>query len=271
VDIYKVSFFLSIDTWLLVIILLLLMLACIKLGEAFARRRRARLEFPDNPANSAINGAVFGLLAFLLAFTFSMSGNRYDDRRQASIVEANAIGTAILRADLYPDSLRQAFLADFKNYLQARIDNFAAGPNIEAIKTADKQAAVFAARLWSRATGFAHVNPSPVISGQMIPALNDMFDSATSNTFSELIRVPTSIVFMLFALSLISSFFMGYISVSKGRFDWFTGAGFCVLTSLVIFITLDLDRPRRGLIQLDTSHGAIISLMNQFEQQGSSK
>ena len=101
----------------------------------------------------------------------------------------------------------------------------------------------------------------------MMPALNEMFDSATTNSYSELMRVPESIVIMLFVLLLITAFFIGYISEGKGRFDWFTGAGFCLLSALVLFITLDLDRPRRGLIQLNTSHQAIISLMDQFEKR----
>jgi hypothetical protein len=192
-------------------------------------------------------------------------GNRYDARRQAVIVESNAIGTAILRAGVYPDSDRIVFRNDFKNYLQARIDNITAGPDITKRISADKQASLYASRLWNHATQFSQKNSSVIISGQMLPALNDMFDSATTTIYSELMRVPESIVLMLFALSLIVAFIIGYISVGKGRFDWITAAGFCLLSALVLFITLDLDRPRRGLIQLDTSHQAIISLMDQFE------
>ena len=107
--------------------------------------------------------------------------------------------------------------------------------------------------------------PSIIPSNQMIPALNDMFDSATSNDYAELMKVPQSIVLMLFMLSLICSFLVGYIWGEKGKLDWFVMTGFCFLSSLVIFITLDLDRPRRGLIQLDTSHDAIFSQIEQFK------
>jgi hypothetical protein len=43
-----------------------------------------------------------GMLGLLLAFTFGMSNDRYNKRRDLIIEEANDIGTAILRADLYP-------------------------------------------------------------------------------------------------------------------------------------------------------------------------
>ena len=261
---YNASLLFRIDAFLLVFILFFLMLVCIAIGSAWSKKQKAKLEYYENPANNTIYGAVFALLAFLLAFTFGMSGNRYDARRQATIEEANAIGTAILRTGLYPDSDKVVFRSNIKNYLQARIDYISAGSDTAKQIKADSLTTFFASGLWDHALQFSKKNPSVIISGQMLPALNDMFDHATTNTYNELMRVPESIVIMLFILMLICAFFIGYISVGKGRFDWLTGIGFCLLSALVLFITLDLDRPRRGLIQLDISGHAIIALMDQF-------
>lgn len=41
---------------------------------------------------------MLGLLAFVLALTLSYSTARFSERRQATLNEANAIGTAFLRA-----------------------------------------------------------------------------------------------------------------------------------------------------------------------------
>jgi hypothetical protein len=268
-DEYRTSLLFRTDAGLLSIILFILMLVCIAIGSAWGKKRKAKAEYFENRANDTVHGAVFGLLAFLLAFTFSMSANRYEARRQAVIEEANAIGTAIERADLYPDSDRVVFRNDLKNYLQARIDNITAGADLAKETKADKQASVYESRLWNHASEFSKKNSTVIISGQMMPALNEMFDSNTTDTYNELMRVPETIVMMLFALSLIASLMVGYTSVHKGRFDWFTGTCFCLLSAIVFFITLDLDRPRRGLIQLDTSHHAIISLMDEFKQNDS--
>lgn len=264
-DIYKMPFLLRIDAWLLTMILFALMMLFMFFGFSVAKKRLGARDKVENLANNTVYSAVFGLLAFLLAFTFSMSGSRFDSRRQASVAEGNAIGTAILRADLYPDSERVALRNYLKNYLQARIESIT-GTRADKVMEADAKASLYATTLWKNATEFSKSNQSVIISGQMLPALNAMFDSASTNTYSERMRVPQNIVVMLFILSIISSFFMGYLSVGKGKFDWMLGTGFCLLTSLVIFITLDLDRPRRGMIQLDTSHEAIMSLMNQFNK-----
>ena len=257
---------LRMDAVLLVSFLFILMLIFIWLGSKAGQRRKGKPDYHDNPSNNTIYGSVFGLLAFLLAFTFSMSGNRFDARRLASIKESNDISTAILRADLYPDSDRVVLRSNFKLYLQARIDFLTAGTDIEKVEEASNRATLQSEHLWKHANEFYKKNNTTVITGQMVPALNNMFDSANSNTYSELMHVPSSIVMMLFLLALVAAFYVGYVSVGKGRFDWFIGVGFCLLISVVVYITLDLDRPRRGLIQMDTSHQAIIELMDLFEK-----
>jgi hypothetical protein len=53
-------------------------------------------------AVGTVEGAVFGLLALLVAFTFSGAAARFDTRRQLIVEETNDIGTAYLRLDLLP-------------------------------------------------------------------------------------------------------------------------------------------------------------------------
>lgn len=247
----------------LVAILLVLMLVCIYAGRKVGLKRIKAL--PENEGSTGTTiSAMFGLLAFLLAFTFGMSASRYDTRRENIVDEANAIGTAILRADLYPDEERTAFRNDFHQYLEARIHYFEAGPDIVEARKAKDEADTYGTQLWARATKLSQQPDRYVATMQMIPALNDMLDISTTRLMAELARVPDSIVSMLFVLSLASAFYLGYTSAAKGRLDWFVAIGFCVLTSVVVYITLDLDRPRRGLIQLTSSHQAMLELRKLF-------
>ncbi len=43
-------------------------------------------------------GGLLGLLAFVLALTLSFASERFNERRSGTLAEANAIGTAWLRA-----------------------------------------------------------------------------------------------------------------------------------------------------------------------------
>lgn len=246
------------DALVLVSVLFFVMLLAIFAGSRVGKLRYLRQE--ENAGNGTIVGSLFGLLAFLLAVTFGMSGGRFDSRREAVTNEANAIGTAILRSDLYTDSVMISFRKDFRNYLEARILYYEAGRDEEKVAQSNLAADSLAKRLWKRATDHSKNNNDFITANQMIPALNAMFDSASVNNIREKARVPDSIVVMLFVLSVASAFYAGYISAGKGRLDWFIIIGFCLLTSVVIYITLDLDRPRRGLINLNATHQAMLDL-----------
>ena len=63
-----------------------------------------------------------------------MSATKFDNRRQLIVEEVNNIGTTILRCDLYPDSARNLFRADLKNYLEARIAYYSVGDDLTQIQ-----------------------------------------------------------------------------------------------------------------------------------------
>ena len=112
------SFIYNTPAGIIVLILFILMMISNLVGyqlKLYYNKKTSGL-LPDEPTSA--EGALLGLLALLLGFTFSMSSSRYDTCRQIIVEEANDIGTAILRADLYPDSIRNLFRADFKIMLK---------------------------------------------------------------------------------------------------------------------------------------------------------
>jgi len=64
--------------------------------------------------SGAIEGAVFGLMGLLIAFTFFGAAARFDTRRAMVIEEANNIGTAWLRLDLLPVSAQPPLREKFR-------------------------------------------------------------------------------------------------------------------------------------------------------------
>lgn len=129
------------DALVLVLLLFATMLLAVIAGQklGIARLRRQNVQ-EDNSGNATVVASLFGLLGFLLAFTFGMSAGRYDNRQQDITREANAIGTAMLRSDLYPDSVQQLFRLDIKAYAKARILYYEAGRDGHKIAQANQQA-----------------------------------------------------------------------------------------------------------------------------------
>src|SRR5687768_8375623 len=79
-------------------------------SEAGYRLGRTPYLANDEPRRSQIGGmqaAVLGMLGLLMGFTFSMGVERFDERRELVVTEANAIGTTWLRAGLLPAAQAQ--------------------------------------------------------------------------------------------------------------------------------------------------------------------
>jgi len=257
----KLSFFYTIDTWILSLMQFAIMMVCIKLGQVVGRKSTKNF----SESYTTVTSSFYALLGLLLAFTFGMSGDRFKQRRDIITQEVNNIGTAVLRADLYADSVRPKFRENFRQYLEARISYYESNDDTVNIKKAIDKAAHHQQILWQLAADNSKIPSNLVASNQMVPALNQMFDIATSRLWSELNRTPYSILTMLFFLSFAVAFVGGYSSVSKAGFDWFLATGFCLITSLVVFFIIDLDKPRKGIITLDKNQKAMTELRRMFE------
>lgn len=250
------------EAWIIALLLFALMLISSFVGNRTGNYVRKKKNAEEKPTETS---ALIALLFFLLAFTFGMSGDRYDSRRKVVIEEANTIGTAILRSDMYPDSIRALFRKDFKEYVETRISYYQVGADTKGVLKADSLSQVISSKLWKRAASLSKDPANLAATQQMIPALNDMIDVTTLRLAGEKAKVPQSILVMLFFLATIIAFYGGYSEGRNGKMDWVVQIGFCILVSLVVLFTLDLDRPRRGFVNLDVPNETIIDLRKNFE------
>lgn len=96
------------------------MLICSEVGRRIGIAKLARDSEGLTKGAGAAEGAVFGLLGLLIAFTFSGAASRFEGRRHLVTSEANAIGTAYLRPDLLPGDAQPEIKGLFRRYLDAR-------------------------------------------------------------------------------------------------------------------------------------------------------
>ena len=247
------------DALVLCIILFFGMLVMVLLGRMAGRYWKQEEGEPKGGVNSLLS-ALYGLSAFILAFTFGMSASRYSNVRDIIVDEANDIGTALLRSDLYPDSVRDAFRTDFKKYIDARISYYNNVTDTVLFKKARKDAAEAGTALWSRATQEAKLHNLVIPSNNMVSALNNMFDIATTTEVSLYARVPDLIIYMLFILALVTSFVGGFTSTGIRRKDWIIIIVFALFSSMVTYVTIDLSRPMRGIIKANIGLHALIDI-----------
>jgi hypothetical protein len=210
----------------------------------------------------AIQASLLGVLALLLGFTFSLALQRFDSRSEAVVEEANAIGTTLLRADLLPFPVRAPVEDLILEYLDLRV---AAGA-ISLDHGAERDAVLMEsdrilAALWEAAARASEQDPNPATTGLFIQSLNQMID-ALGRRDAELDRhVPEPVLFLMFAAFVLTACLVGYTAGVSGHRASFATYLLVTLVTCLIFIVIDLDRPRRGLIEV--SQQSLIGLRDR--------
>jgi len=251
------------SAWLAVILFALLVLAFF-LGHHFRilqMRRKPELEKSDL---STINGMLLGLLGLMLAFTFSMSNERFDTRRELVIEEANDIGTVVLRTDVFPDSVRRVLRSTLKLYVDERIAFYEVGMNLQKAAFHYFRADSLSTAAWITVTRYARHDNITVRTSEIIPALNAMIDVTTTRRAAGEATLPVAILYFLFFLCLSSAFLLGFDL--KGPINWVVVIGFAIMLSSTVFTIIDLDRPRSGLVNLDGPHQRMVDLRGLFNR-----
>ena len=241
----------NIDTTYLMIGMLVCMALAIFLGAA-AGRARAERTTPEGKAHiSALQASLLGLMALLLGFSLSLALGRYDSRSAAVVTEANAIGTAWLRTDLLPEPGRKEVRAALADYVAIRAQAGSVTLVDDATRAQKRGEAEAAfARTWEIASAIARTDPNPATVA-VTNALNDMTD-AFGNRDAELDRhVPEPVLYLLALTFIFLGWMMGFAPRVAGERPPRTMAAMIVLIVLLLFVIIDLDRPRRGLIEVD--------------------
>jgi len=197
---------------------------------------------------STLEGAVLGLLALMIGFTFAMALSRFEARREAVLNEANAIGTTALRARLLPEPHRTETLKLLREYVKIRLDITQHPPAQTELTAAIDRSNALQEALWQQAKAMTAKDSGVVPTGLFIQALNEMIDNQGKRLAAVFNKVPSIVLLALFGVAAVANAFAGYASgLEANRTRWPVYlTGFVI--SAVILLILDLDRPGAGFI-----------------------
>jgi hypothetical protein len=214
---------------------------------------------------SAVEGSLFGLLGLLIAFTFSGANSRFDARRQLITQEANNIGTAWLRLDLLPAEVQPEMRELFRRYLDSRLETYRRLPDIAAAEEELARSIALQGKIWSKAVEAVKAGvPGP--SGSLVlNSLNPMFDIVTSRTAAARTHPPMIIYVMLMVLAFAAAVLVGFAMAGAKTRSWVHVFGFSVVLSLTVYVILDLEFPRLGLIKVDAFDRSLYELRESMK------
>lgn len=220
-------------------------------GIVIGRRLRAMSD-TSNDSLGVVQGALLGLVGLLLAFGLSMAVGRYEDRRGAVVAEANAIGTTYLRAQLLAEPERTASLDLLREYGDAAValasvvaDTDPYEADVAAIQSLHYQ-------LWGIAGDAVAASPQDTAPRLYVETLNEMIDAHGVRVASLSNRVPGTVVLLqVFGSAIALGVLAMYLELLGRGVTTSLLAGAFVM--LILFVSFDLDRPRRGFITVPAS------------------
>lgn len=233
---------LSVVYLLAVVLLLLAAEGGYRLSRVVQRRR------PDKAEASvgALSGATLALLAFLLAFVTSSAVNSLAARRQAVVAEANAIGTAYLRAGYLPEPYAAESRQLLRDYVDVRIQ----ATDRDKLPQSLARSEEIHSELWARAEALARAGSSPTLA-LYIGSVNEVIDLHADRVNVALVaRLPWDIVLGLFLMAILALGLVGLHAGYVEKRNLIALTAFVLILSVVFLLIVDLGRGDTGLLRV---------------------
>jgi hypothetical protein len=241
------------------------MLVLLEVGRRVGTRRLAQDPEGARTGISAVEGSLFGLLGLLIAFSFSGAASRFEARRHLITEETNNIGTAWLRLDLLAADSQPELRDLFRRYLDSRLLTYKKLPDLEAAEEELKRSISLQGQIWEKAVAGVRAGPPGPTGSLLLNALNAMFDIVTTRTNAARTHPPFVIFLMLGTLALAAALLAGFGMAGAKTRSWVHVVLFAAALSLTVYVILDLEYPRLGLIRVDAFDQSLYELRESMK------
>jgi hypothetical protein len=246
-----------------VVVLFLGMLACLEVGRRLGDRVLSR--GGSREGLGPVEGAIFALFGLLVAFTFSGAATRFEDRRHVIVEEANDIGTAYLRIDLLPADAQPEIRDLFRRYTDTRAKIYHNVDSLETVRQRLAESQELQNEIWQKSVVAAARTGNTAASMLLLPALNAMIDITTTRISATENHPPNVIFAMLGVIALATSLMAGFEMAGSQRRSWLHIASYALIFALSVYVILDLEYPRMGLIRVDSFDHYLVDVRNTMK------
>ena len=254
----------------LTVLFFFLLFGAIHLGRYLGKSHGDTGDDSGRVGAAAIEASVFALLGLLVAFTFSGAAQRMAERRNLIVEEVNAVGTAWLRVDLVNASDQPQLRAQFRQYVDERINYLQHVADFERRDQIANTIAAIQKDLWATSMQAA-TRSTPAFAASYASAVNEMFDVATSLTVAQKVHPPTVTYLFLCFLALVCGCFVGLNLANTKQGGLIHQLLYALVMTTALYIIIDFEFPRIGTIRIDQGDALLISqreAMNDFVNAG---
>jgi len=209
--------------------------------------------------SGTVVGGMLGLMAFLLAFCIGIVINQQNGRKAMVVTEANAVGTAYLRAGFLDEPDRALSRDLLREYVEVRL---AAAADPALLESAVTRSEEIHGELWSIVEGNVRQGQESDIMGLLVESINEVIDVHSLRLAAVDLRLPQLLWMVLYAATMLSFLLVGVANSADAKRDPFAILLFALAYVAVLMLVVDLDRPQQGL--LTVSQTAMSDLLRQM-------
>jgi hypothetical protein len=235
----------AIPVWAIFAVAIAVVMGSIEVGYRLGQIAHRRSADEKESPTSAFAGAVLGLVAFILGFTFGIVSSRYDARKSLARQDANAIRTSYHRSDFLPEPDRAEAKRLLREYLDARLA-FAEAGNLEPERVNEFLTDVerIQGRLWEMAVANGRMDMNSDVAALYIESLNELVDVHALRLWVGVQeRIVSGVWFVLVGLTILGMIGMGYHAGIAGSKRSLSMLILALSFALVIGLIASLDRP----------------------------
>jgi len=241
------------------------MLLLLEVGRRIGARHMAVDPEGAKAGHGVIVGVVFSLLSLLLAFTFSGAASRFDARRQLAVQETNTLSKAYYVLNLFPQSVQAKLKNSFRGYVDAELQAIKALPDQHAAELAYSRSSALKLDIQNQVIAICQDPGSQALGAYvLLPAVNDWIANSTNRIVAANTHPPIAIYVVLVGLALMSSLIAGYAMAEAKARSWLHVLGFAAVVTIIIYIIIDLELPRVGLIRLTDTDRLLVELRSKM-------
>jgi hypothetical protein len=246
----------------LIVILALSVAAGRSYGKSQLKKHERQLEVVI-----VAEGAVFTLLALLIAFAFSGAYQRFEDRKLHVIEEANVISTAYERIDLIAPAAQPALRNSFRDYIDAQIFSYKNTQHFRYFYQQLAKSFTIENQIWKLSVAACkETKDSGAVTQLFLTAVNNMFDIEAAGMEISRVHPPLAIFVLLIGLAALSGFLAGYSTAENITKSPLHVLCYILITAFTIYIIVDLEFPRVGLIRVDAFDQILVNLRNHMNE-----
>jgi hypothetical protein len=208
---------------------------------------------------------AFAVLGLLIAFTFTSSASRFDERRKLINDQANALGTAWLRVDLLPEPDREPIRKRMREWVKLTLDVLPRAAELDplALNAQLRKAQQLQDETWKAAVSAVDRSPKVQYANLVLPPINDWIDLSSTRLQLDNRGLPPLVMPTLVVLSVLASVLVGF-GMAKTRRSLLHMLSFAGAIAFSLYVIADLNSPRAGLIRVDSADDAMKQLYDSM-------